>query len=43
MVTVDNDGTKQAVLRSMNEIFNVRRATQKIYPSFAKDPEKRKI
>ena len=26
MVTVDNDGAKQAVLRSMNKIFNVRRA-----------------
>ena len=29
MVTVDNDSAKQAVLRSVDEIFNVRR----IYPS----------
>ena len=34
MVTVDNDGAKQAVLRSVDEIFNVRRATRKIsHPS----------
>jgi len=34
MVTVDNDGARQAVLRSMDEIFNVRRATRKIsHPS----------
>ena len=26
MVTVDNDGAKQAVFRSVDEIFNVRRA-----------------
>ena len=32
--TVDNDGAKQAVLRSVDEIFNVRRATRKIsHPS----------
>src|SRR6218665_150440 len=34
MGTVDNDGAKQAVLRSVDEIFNVRRATRKIsHPS----------
>src|SRR6218665_2757995 len=34
MVTVENDGAKQAVFRSVDEIFNARRATRKIsHPS----------
>ena len=32
MVTVDNDGAKQAVLRSVDEIFKVRRISVSSVP-----------